>query len=137
MKLTIEQQEKAIGLRQLLKSEPSEIGWEAYLDFTRAVAKMLDGLDTFVRPLEMKEAMDQAWNNFVNVWRGENERLILESIGDPALLDQVKNHPNCNKICRQILDRVRTQAAKSTGLGMTATNVDVTDILSKGMSDLV
>lgn len=136
MKLTTEQQEKAVGLRLLLRSDPpeSEVGWEAYQDFTRSLAQMLDGLDTFVRPTEIKGVMDRAWKSFCSVWIEENRRIVLEAIGgDEALLDQVRSHPNGRKMCSQILDRVREQAEMT--FGMNVAGMDVTDILAEGMEN--
>lgn len=136
MKLTTEQQEKAVGLRLLLRSDPpeSEAGWKAYQDFTRALAQMLDGLDTFVRPAEIKGKFDRAWRAFCSVWNEENQRIILAAIGgDEALLDQVKSHPNGSKMCDQIMERVMKQTDMI--FGMNVAEMDVTDILAEGMEN--
>jgi len=131
MKLTIEQQEKAIALRRLFNSEPPAAAeaWASYVDFTRAMARMIDGVDSLVLPSEMQQVFSSAWKSFARLWGSEQQRLVLEAIGgDESLREQVREHPKGRQVLRRILYRVK-ETKGSLSFGLSATDVDVADIL--------
>ena len=137
--LTEAQQEKAIGLRELLttKERPEGEGaWEAYIDFSRAIGIMLDGLDVVVEPTEIKGAFDAAWRAFVTLWGKERHRLLNEALGgDGVLLDQVRHHRNGEVVVQRILARVREQHGAIT-TGLDVSTIEITDILAEEMPEL-
>jgi len=131
MKLTAEQQEKAIALRRLFNSEPptAEEAWASYVDFTRAMAQMIDGIDSLINPCGMQQVFGTAWKSFAKLWGSEQQRLVLEAIGgDESLLEQVREHPQGRQVLRRILDRVK-ETKGTLSFGLSATDVDVADIL--------
>lgn len=130
MRLTDEQIEKVVALRELLRSNPSEEQWEHYIDFTRCLAQLLDVLDNQSSPKKVKVILDKIWATFLKLWSKENQRIILETMdGDEALLDQVRGHPNGREILNRILERVKQQKGEATGV--VASDVDISDILSE------
>ena len=138
MKLTHEQSEKAIALRGLLKSKlpENEGAWESYLDFTRAMGKILDGMDVFVPAPEMKKAFAHAWSSFAELRGIETRRMVLEALdGNQELFEQVEEHPNSIAICRRIVKRIEKKKG-SLFLGVQSSDVDITDILEEDMPEL-
>jgi hypothetical protein len=132
MKLSNGQQEKSIGLRGLLNSPrpADERGWSAFMDFTRALGKMLDGLDAVQSPGEMKDNLNHAWNAYAKYWGYEHERLLLEALGnDEMLLNRIKEHENGRRIVNRIIDRVRKQHGGVISSEANASSVEITDIL--------
>jgi len=139
MKLTNRQQEKAIGLRELLnKNRPkAEITWSGYIDFTRALGKMLDGIDEAQSPTEMKATFDMAWRAYAKYWGAEHDRILMQALGnDEALVSKVKEHENGQRIVYRILERVKE---KHGGINaeIDASSIEITDILVEEMDDEV
>jgi len=135
MKLNDRQQEKAIGLRQLIKSPRpcDEKGWSAHIDFTRALAKMLDGIDVIQSPVAMKETFDRAWRAYAHYWANENDRVLFEALGsDEILVAKVKEHENGRRIVNRILARVKEQYG-GINPEVNASSVEITDILTEEM----
>jgi len=127
VKLTQNQQEKAIAIRKLLESQCSEQSWKNYIDCTRAIAKMLDGLDVLLSPDEMKNTFDEGWKNYAQLWAFEHERVMLNLLGgNKLLLETVKKHPNAQTIISRIMERIKEQGGIKPGID---TSVEVADIL--------
>lgn len=135
MKLTERQAEKAIGLRELLtKQRPDgEMAYVGYIDFTRALGKMLDGVDEAQSPTEMKATFDTAWRSYARYLGAEQDRILMQTLGnDEELVNKVKEHENGRRIVHRILERVRE---KHGGINaeIDASRIDVTDILVEEM----
>jgi len=131
MRITQEQSEKAIAIRALIKSNAPENSnaWTNYIDFSRAVAQMIDGLDTFVSPDQMKGIFDRAYSSFAQVWSEENKRIILEILdGNEEVFNAISDHPNAIKIIHRILVKIKKELGP-LGIGTVVTGVDISDIL--------
>lgn len=159
MKLTDRQQEKAIGVRQLLSPKgkcckacgqssslvswsdrlvcPDEGNvWFAFVDCTRAIAKIIDGLDEVQEPGEIKKAFNAAWRSYIDFWGHEHKRLLCQALGNDAMLvDRVKEHKNGQRIINRILDRIKESNGGTISTGINAASVDIVDILQDEMGD--
>lgn len=137
MRLNDNQQEKAIGLRELLtKARPEgAVEWAAYMDFTRALGKMLDGADHIQMPTEIKQVFDQAWKAYIRLWGALNNRILTEALGDEELLNKVKEHRNGKTIVNRILQRIKEQNGGVITSEVDARSTEVTDILSEEMDE--
>jgi len=146
MKLTYRQQEKAIAVRELLNqgevpwSErvvcPDGDTWFAFVDCTRALGKMIDGLDEVKTPNEMRVAFDAAWKAYICFWGAEHQRLLNQALGhDAILVDKVKGHRNGKRIVNRILERIKKSNGGTISTGINAAAVEVVDILEEEMGN--
>ena len=137
MKLNNRQQEKAIALRNLLiTARPEgETAWTALMDYSRALGGMLDAVDDFTTPTEIKAAFDAAWQAYIRIWGAEHERVLSEALGnDELLLTKVKEHANGQRIVNRIIQRVKDSQG-GINPQVTGSSIEVTDILLEEMSD--
>ena len=157
MKLTERQQEKAIGVRELLSPKgesckecgqsvslasswsermdsPDGDAWFAFVDCTRALGKMINGLDDIQSLSEMRSTFDDTWKAYIKFWGREHERLLRQALGyDAMLLDRVKEHQNGKRIVDRILERIKKSNGGTISTGIDAAAVDVVDILEDEM----
>lgn len=125
-KLTDRQTEIAISVRELAKT-PENDSWGDFVDFTRAVATMIEGVEALIHPSEMQTRFSQAWQAYANLWGTEHNRIIRDCLGSDEEFERIKAHPNGRNVIGRILSRVKEVHGDITP-GM-AVNVDVADIL--------
>jgi hypothetical protein len=135
--LTQKQGEIAIAVRQLLQeARPEDEAWADYIDFTRAVARMLDALDGFVPLSDMKPVFDEAWQKYSKLWAAAHKRVIIQSLGgDESLWERVQGHANGRNVVQRILKRVKEQHGAISS-AVDASSVEVLDILNEEMPEL-
>ncbi len=127
MKLNDRQFELATAIREIANVPDSE-AWGDFIDFTRAMASMLEGAETLAHPNEMQKRFSAAWHASAALWGTEHRRIFKDCLGGQEAYDRVKAHPNGNAALSRILSRVKETHGNITP-GMSV-NVDIGDILS-------
>ena len=124
--LTERQTDFSISIREVAKTPDNE-SWGAFIDFTRAVATMLEGAESLVHPTEMQKRFAGTWEAYAKMWSTEHNRILRDCLGSQKEFDRVRSHPNGRSAIGRILSRVKEiHGELSPGMSV---NVDVGDIL--------
>jgi len=124
MQLTDRQLEIVMAIREIAKVPESEC-WGAFIDFTGAIATMVEGAESLIHPSLMQQRFAAAWEAYANVWTTEHNRILRDCVRNKEQLEHVKTRPY---LVRQIIERVQEVHGELTP-GMSVDDVDVTDIL--------
>lgn len=128
--MTDRQAEIASGLREIAKTPDTEDAWGPFVDFTQAMATMIEGVESMATPKEMEKRFSRAWAAAAKVFVVSHQRIVRDCLGGQPELDRVINHPDARNIMARIVDRVREVHGELTP-GMTVDDVDVADILDE------
>lgn len=130
MKLTNEQQEIAINLRkELIRIQP-EISSCDYIDYTRALAVMIDSISDMRSPIDMQDVFTEAWTTYTSFWAEQHRNLVEKTVRNPDLFEYIKAHPRGNEVVNQILNRIRETCGKIKP-GLDVSKVKIDDIVAK------
>lgn len=132
MELTDRQSEIRMAINEVAKT-PVNDSWGDFIDFTRAVATMIEGVETLVSPQVMEKRFSAAWQAFAKICVAENNRILRDCLGSDEEFDRVKNHPNGGNALGRILRRVKDVHGELTP-GMSI-DVDIDDILADELGD--
>lgn len=130
MKLTNKQQEIAIKLREEIIQFPPEFSSLDYIDYTRALAVMIDSIFDMRSPPDMQDVFSEAWVKYTSFWTEQHHNLIEKTVKNPDLFEFIKAHPRGNEVVGQILDRIRETCGKIKP-GLDVSKVKIDDILAK------
>lgn len=125
-KFTERQIEVSIAIREVVKTPDGE-SWGAFTDVMRAMAKMIEGAESLVRPKEMQKRFSLAWETYAGMWKEEHNRIVRDCLGGQKEFDRVSNHPNGKAAFGRILNRVKEVHGTITA-GMEI-DIQVDDIL--------
>ncbi len=130
MELNPRQFELAIRVRtELLKNVPRPEGddWVRFIDITRAVAVMLDGLGSLTNSKQINQAFRVGYVAFSALCIDEHNRILVDLLGEDGHR-RMREHPEGRAMYRDIMARVEAaHGAEKPPIGNL--QVDVEDIL--------
>lgn len=127
-KLTDRQAEIAIAVREVAKTPDNE-SWGAFVDFTRAIAAMIEGAESLAHPLDMQKRNRVVWEAYSKMWLQAHDQIVKDCLGSQREFDRVKSHPEGKDAIARILSRVKEVHGELTP-GMEV-NVNVGDIIAE------
>lgn len=126
MKLTDRQRDKAEQVRGILDVQQF-VDCFLHFDLTDSIGRILEGAERLIQPDEMARQFNLAWNAYASIWNGELNAVCQNAVGDKALWERVKKHPNGREAVSGILDRIL--AVHGEIVPSMKIEVDVSDIL--------
>lgn len=135
MRLNDRQRELATSLRGLV-TVPEGVAWGDFIDFTAALAAMLEGAETLTHPMKMQKRFQAAWSASAGLWNTEHKRILRDCLGGgehgQKEFERVKAHPNGSDVLGRILTRVKeTHGPLTTGMFVDVGTLRIGEILDE------
>ena len=97
-------------------------------DFVDALAVVVDGANKLVDSDEMATRFTAAWHAYASVFTTEHGRIVEGVVGDAALWQRIRAHPDGREAVAEIIERIHAVHGEIVP-GMDV-ELDVTDILT-------